>query len=407
MKFKYSVFFISCLVLLCIQCHSNSNHEDHKTLYSVQLAEAVMSNNPEAWMTDFNNKPKWGYVQGLVCQSLLKVSQQYGDSKYFEYVKNTYADVLIDSTGHIKGYHKNSFKLDDINSGKILFTLYNKSGEQRYRTVLDILRDQLRDQPRVAEGGFWHKQVYTHQMWLDGLYMGLPFYAQYITTYGDKTNFDDITSQLLLVKKHLKDETTGLYYHGWDATKEIYWADPETGLSKNFWGRGVGWLYMAIVDVLDYLPKNHKDYNEVVAMFQDLTDALIQFQQENSGLWYQVPNYPNREGNYIEATASCMFTYGMFKGIQNGILSDKYLVYAQKAYQGIFKDLVRKDVNGNLEIINCCAGAGLGPANNPARDGSYEYYIKEKIRTNDGKAIGPLIMTCLMVENNPDWKINR
>ncbi len=400
MKFMNRVFILSCLLLLFVQCKTNQNKEP---LYSVQLAESVMYNNPKAWMTDFQSKPKWGYVQGLVCQALLKVSEQYNEPKYFDYVKNTYVDMVVDSSGHINRYNKNSFKLDDINSGKLLFTLYSKTGDERYRILIDILRDQLKDQPRVEGGGFWHKKIYTNQMWLDGLYMGLPFYAHYATTYGNTDNLNDITSQLLLVQKNLKDDKTGLYYHGWDATKKVYWADPETGLSQNFWGRGVGWLYMAIVDVLDYIPKDHKDYQNLVLMYQDLTDAIIQFQQEETVVWYQVPNYPSREGNYLEATASCMFVFGMFKGIQNGILSDEYLDAAKKGYQGIFKNFVRKDQNGNLEITNCCAGAGLGPADNPVRDGSYKYYIEEKIRSNDGKAIGPLIMTCLMVENNPDF----
>ncbi|MCW3787979.1 glycoside hydrolase family 88/105 protein [Plebeiibacterium sediminum] len=394
-----------CLILLFVQCESGKKKEKSQISYSVQLAEAVMQNNPKAWMTDFRSKPRWGYVEGLVCQALINVSEQKESPKYYNYVKDTYVDVLIDSAGYISGYKKESFKLDDINSGKILFPFYAKTNDERYRAAIEILRDQITDQPRIEEGGFWHKQVYTNQMWLDGLYMGLPFYAQYATMYGDTLGLNDITSQLLLVKKHLKDGATGLYYHGWDASKKVYWADPDTGLSENFWGRGVGWLYMALVDVLDFIPKNHKDYNELVLMFQDLTDAIIQFQQEDSGLWWQVMDCPDREGNYQEATASCMFAYGIFKGIQNGLLSNRYLAFAKKAYHGIFKNLVQKDQNGNLEIIDCCAGAGLGPADNPVRDGSYEYYIKEKIRSNDGKAIGPLIMTCLLVENNPDWKV--
>ncbi len=393
------IFIFSCIALLFTQCKTTSPKEKSTIPYFVQLAEAVMQNNQEAWKIDFQKNRRWGYVQGLVSLALIDVAEQYDSTKYFNYVKNTYVDYLIDSVGNLLTYKKESYKLDDVNSGKLLFPLYEKTGDERYRKTMDILRDQLRDQPRVEGGAFWHKQIYTNQVWLDGLYMNLPFYAEYATNYGDTANLNDITNQLLLVRDHLKDPETGLYYHGWDASKSVYWADPQTGLSKNFWGRGVGWLYMALIDVLDYLPESHKDRTAIVQMFQELTDAVLKFQQKETGVWYQVPNFPGREGNYLESTCSCMFVYGLYKGISKGILSDEYLVPAKKAYEGIFKTFVKTDRNGNLEITDCCAGAGLGPADNPVRDGTYDYYIHEKKRFNDGKAIGPLIMTCLIVES--------
>ncbi|HKJ40570.1 MAG TPA: glycoside hydrolase family 88 protein [Sunxiuqinia sp.] len=402
------ILFLSTLAFFLIQCNgtkkSRNPTESDQENYAVLMAESVMNNNPKAWMIDFNTRPRWGYVQGLVCKSLLEVSEKTGDQKYFNYVKDTYADVLIDSAGNIKDYKKADFKLDDINSGKILFPLYKKTGDERYRKAIETLRNQLREQPRVSEGGFWHKKIYTNQMWLDGLYMADPFYAQYIATFGDTANFADVAKQFLLVEKHMKDPKTGLYYHGWDATKSIFWADPETGLSKNFWGRGDGWLYMAIIDVLDYLPKNHPDYARLVTMFKDLTDVVISFQQDSSGVWYQVINLPDRQGNYLEATCSCMFAYGMVKGLGKGILDKSYMTPAMKAYNGILNQFIKTDENGNLEITSCCAGAGLGPADNHRRDGTFDYYISEKVRSNDGKAIGPFIMTSLMIEDNPDLR---
>lgn len=400
------IIFFSLLAFILVQCSNNKQSKDQQQVnqepISILMVESVMNNNPEAWAVDFQSKPRWGYVQGLVCSSFLKVWEKNGDQKYFDYVKNTYADMLIDSLGTIDGYNKASFNIDNINSGKILFTLYNETGDERYRKAIETLRDQLNDHPRVSEGGFWHKKIYTNQMWLDGLYMGAPFYAQYIANYGDSANFNDVSKQLLLVEKYLKDTETGLYYHGWDASKSVYWANPETGLSKNFWGRGVGWLYMAIIDVLDYLPKDHPDQSKLVNMFTELTDAVIRYQQEDSGVWYQVPNFPEREGNYLEATCSCMFAYGMVKGIETGILDNSYINPAMKAYNGILKTFIKTDENQNLEITSCCAGAGLGPADNPVRNGTYEYYIEEAKRSNDGKAIGPFIMTSLMIENNAD-----
>jgi len=401
------ILVIGLLAFVVLQCggtkSNNKSESSSPEKYSVLMAESVMNLNPEAWMVDYQSRPKWGYVQGLVSSAFLKLWEQTGDKKYFDYVKDGYADVLIDSTGNIIGYKKEDFNIDNINSGKMLFTLYSETGDERYRKVIETLRDQLRDHPRVSEGGFWHKKIYTNQMWLDGLYMGAPFYAQYIATFGDPANFDDVTNQFLLVEKYLKDPETGLYYHGWDESKSIFWADPETGLSKNFWGRGMGWFYMAIVDVLDFLPENHKDRGHLVSMFQDLTDAIIRYQEDSTGLWYQVMNYPGREGNYLESTCASMFTYGMVKGVKKGILDASYIEPAMKGYNGILKEFITTDDVGNLEITSCCAGAGLGPEDNTRRDGTYEYYISETIRSNDGKAIGPFIMGSLIIEDNPDW----
>lgn len=405
-KLKISKYFfgaISAVVLTGFPIEIQAQNQ--KNSFAVQLAESVIKNNPNAWMTDFNDKPLWGYVQGLVCQSLQEVSKQTGNPKYFDYVKNTYTDLLIDDQGNVNGYKMESFKLDDVNSAKLLFSLYEKTKNERYSAAIEKFHEQLKKHPRISEGGYWHKKVYPNQMWLDGLYMGLPFYAQYATIYKDPEAFDDISNQLLLAQKHIKDSKTGLYYHGWDASKTVYWADPKTGLSKNFWGRGVGWLYMALVDVLEFLPENHKNREQLVTMYQELTDAIVKVQDKNSGVWYQVLDFPNREGNYLESTASSMFVYGLSKGIQLGVLDTSYLKPLKKGYKGILKSFIKISDDGLVEITSCCAGAGLGPANNPVRDGSYEYYIKEGKRSNDGKAIGPLIMTSLLIEKNPQWNI--
>jgi len=396
--------FMSAAVALFVQCLSAQKQT--KPNYSTLLAESVIKNNPQVWTTDFQKTPKWGYVEGLVCQSLQQLSEHTGNNKYYNYVKETYTDLLVDASGTIKGYNMETFRLDDINSGKILFSLYKKTKDERYLKAIETLHDQLKKQPRVAEGGFWHKKVYPNQMWLDGLYMGLPFYAQYATIFKDSDAFDDITNQLLLAQKHLKDSKTGLYYHGWDSSKSVYWANPETGLSKNFWGRGVGWLYMALVDVLEYLPHDHKNYAKVALMFQYLSKDLIRVQDKDSGVWFQVLDYPKREGNYLESTGSVMFAYGLCKGMQLGVLDASYLKPARSAYKGIFRNFVKEAKNGTLEITSCCAGAGLGPADNLVRNGTYEYYISEAVRSNDGKAIGPLIMTCIIAENNPKWNMN-
>ena len=373
--------------------------EVEKKPWSEQMAQSEIRRNPSAWMVDFQQSPKWAYVNGLVCDAMLRVWKASGDPKYFDYVL-TYVDSLIDSNGEISGYVKSEFNIDKINSGKLLFALYEQTKDERYRTAIEILFDQLRDQPRVPEGGFWHKQIYPNQMWLDGLYMGTPFYTQYASTFGVDSMYDDIALQFELIGAHALDSTSGWYYHGWDASRSVYWADSVTGLSKNFWARGVGWFYMALIDVLDYFPTDHPRRQMLVNQFVDLSNTIVRT-QDASGLWYQVPNFPGREGNYLEATASSMFVYGLLKGIDRDILDDSYIEPALKGFNGIVEDLIITHPDGEVELTKCCAGAGLGPANNPVRDGSYQYYIEESIRSNDGKGTGPFIMAALILENSP------
>ncbi|MFO7656980.1 MAG: glycoside hydrolase family 88 protein, partial [Bacteroidales bacterium] len=385
--------------LLMVKCNNSKKKADNQVekTYSVWMAESEMNRNK-------NGKPRWTYVPGLVNMAILKVWEMKGDQKFYDYVEKGYMDQLIDSTGTILGYDKDEFNIDHINAGKMLFTFYEKTGDERYRTAMESLMDQLREHPRVSEGGFWHKKIYTNQMWLDGLYMGAPFYAEYVKNFGDPSDFDDITNQFLLIEKYLLDDKTGLYYHGWDESKSIFWADPETGRSKNFWGRGIGWFYMAFVDVLDFLPEDHKDRAKIVDMYKNLTDALLRHQDEETGLWYQVVNMPDREGNYLESSCASMFAYGMFKGMKKGILNEEaYLQPAIKAYNGILKNFIKVEDNGNLTLTSACRVAGLGPEKNTRRDGSFEYYMSEPIVSNDGKANGPFILASLFVESKPEW----
>lgn len=356
-------------------------------------------------MLDFQERPKWAYVNGLVCSAMLNVWEQTGEMKYFLYAKG-YADSLIDENGSIIGYKKEDFNLDKLNSGKILFTLYKETRDERYRTAIEILYNQLKDQPRTSEGGFWHKKIYPNQMWLDGIYMGTPYYAQYASTFGDSSTFNDIALQFELLNEHARDTTTGWYYHGWDSSREVFWAHPKTGRSQNFWGRGVGWYYMALVDVLDFFPEDHPKRAYLLATYRDLSETIIK-NQDSTGLWYQVLNMPEEPGNYLEATCSSQFAYGLIKGIEKRYIDAGYIEHAKEAYYGIIDHLIIRHPNGALELTSCCAGAGLGPANNPKRDGTYEYYINEKKRSNDGKGTGPFIMASLIYENSPSFQINK
>lgn len=403
---KQGLFLISYIILLQTGCKQHKERkETEENPWSIAMANSEIERNPSAWMIDFQKKPKWSYVNGLVTLAMLKVWEQTNENKYFKYAQG-YADTLITKGGEIIGYNKQDYKLDAINSGKPLFILYQKTGDERYRIAIETLYNQIKDQPRTPGGGFWHKKVYPNQMWLDGVYMGAPFYAQYAATFGDSSMFDDISLQFELIKTHAKDSATGWYYHGWDASKSVYWADRKTGLSQNFWGRGIGWYYMALIDVLDYFPKDHPKYQMLVNQFIDLSNTIVK-NQDSVGLWYQVPNYPGREGNYHEATCSSMFTYGLMKGVDRGILDRSFIEPAMKGFNGMIDELIVTHPDGELELTQCCAGAGLGPADNPVRDGSYEYYINEKIRSNDGKGTGPFIMAALILENSKAFKEQR
>ena len=356
------------------------------------MALSIMKRNPEPWMIDFQQKPVWSYPQGLVLHAFEELGQKTGDEKYLAYVK-AYADQMIEDDGTIQTYDIENFNLDMINSGKILFNLYKESGEEKYKIAIETLRNQLRWQPVTTEGGYWHKLRYPWQMWLDGAYMGSPFLAQYAKVNQEDESFEIVARQLILMEKHLKDPVTGLLYHGWDESKIQQWADPGTGKSSHFWGRAIGWYAMAIADVLDYFPKDHPKQQELVRILQNLTDALQKYQDQETGLWYQVVNQGNRQGNYLEASASCMFVYAIAKGVNKKYLDKKLMQVAEKGYQGILNNLIVVDGNGEVHLEKVCAVAGLG--GRPYRSGSYDYYVHEKIKTDDPKGTGPFILASL------------
>ncbi|HEX3006695.1 MAG TPA: glycoside hydrolase family 88 protein, partial [Bacteroidales bacterium] len=276
--------------------------------------------------------------------------------------------------------------------GKNLFRLYSETNDQRYLTAIQTLRNQFNTHPRTSEGGFWHKLKYPHQMWLDGIYMGSPFLAQYSAVFKDKKAMDDAVNQILTIQKHTHDSATGLNYHGWDESKQQKWADPVSGHSPNFWGRSMGWYCMGIVDVLDFLPKEHPSYDSIKNIFHRAVDAMIKV-QDASGVWYQVPDQPHRKGNYKEATVSCMMVYSILKGIRMGYLDKSYMRSGVAAYKGVLENFVRENPDSTISLTNCCSVAGLG--GNPYRDGSFEYYIGEPVRDNDPKGVGPFIMAAI------------
>jgi len=260
-----------------------------------------------------------------------------------------------------------------------------------------LLRKQMQTHPRTSESGFWHKKIYSHQMWLDGIYMASPFLAEYAETFNEPALFDDVANQIILMEKHARDEKTGLLYHGWDESRQQRWANPETGQSPNFWGRAMGWYAMALVDVLDFLPSDHPNRPKVIAILQRLATAISNYQDVDTGLWYQVVDKGGKEGNYLESSASCMFVYSFAKAVKHNYIDENFMTVARKGYDGILKHFIEVDDTGEVHIHKGCSVAGLG--GNPYRDGSYEYYISEKIRSNDPKAVGPFILASLEFES--------
>lgn len=363
--------------------------------WSERMAQSIMLRNPEAWMTDFREEPRWTYTNGLVLSAILKVGEASGKDKYVDYAKS-YADTLISATGEIRDYHFHDFNIDNVNPGKLVFSLYKITGDERYKVVLNTLRRQLQWQPRTTEGGFWHKLIYPWQMWLDGLYMGSPFYAEYGQYFNEPTAFDDVARQFILMEKNARDPQTGLLYHGWDESHSQRWANPETGQSPCFWGRAMGWYLMALTDALAFFPEDHPKRAELEAILLRSAEAVAKYQDPQTGLWYQVLNQGDRAGNYLEATASSMFVYAFCKGTAAGYLPQSFQAKAEKGYQGILDNLLEVTPTGEVHLNQCCAVAGLG--GKPYRDGTYEYYINEQVRSNDAKGTGPFILASLEFE---------
>lgn len=362
--------------------------------WSERMALSVIKRAPQTWQVDNNEKPKWDYKLGLLMTSFEKLYQETKNPLYADYIK-AYGETVINPSGEIMNYKLEDYNIDYVNPGKFLFELYKSTNDKRYLTAMQTLRSQLETHPRTNSGGFWHKKIYPYQMWLDGLYMGTPFYARYTTEFDNGKDLDDVAKQFEQIQLHTLDKKTGLLFHAWDESRQMPWANKETGVSPNFWSRSIGWYMMALVDVLDYMPKEHPKRKELIQYLNDISKAVAKY-QDKSGLWYQVTDAGNKEGNYLEASGSEMFVYAFAKGANKGYLPANYKKLALKGFDAITQKLVTVDANGEIHITQVCASAGLG--GNPYRDGSFEYYIKEKIKIDNSHGLGPFILAALEVE---------
>jgi len=402
MRSFFNLVFI--VVLMSFGISGNVKNDQTNLIYgkfATKAADAFLKRNADHVITykqDRNNH-KWQYEQGLMLTALYEAFLFTGDSSYYNFMVNNIA-IYVNENGDIDTYKQTNFKLDDIVPGRALLTLFSVTKEPKYKIAADKLRHQLEIQPRTNEGGFWHKKIYPYQMWLDGLYMALPFYGRYGQMFDEPENFDDIVNQFIYAEKHCYDPGSGLLYHGWDESKKQEWADPETGVSSNFWGRAMGWYLMALVDVLDILPADHIHRKTLIDQLNKYSSNLMKYRNDESKVWYQVLDQGDRQGNYLESSATAMYIYAFTKGVNMGYLDKKYLTFAKESWAGFLKQFITMDEAGLLTINNTCSSAGLG--GKTKRDGSFEYYLSEPQRSNDCKAIGPFILAAIELEKSAE-----
>lgn len=361
------------------------------------MANSVMQTSDTLLVYETKNNPnrkyndgEWDYDVAYMGQAIAELGKI--DPKYSKY-RNDYINHFILDDGNILNYRMEEYNIDKINPAKNLFSMYKETGDVKYKKAMDHFVEQMKTHPTTKEGGFWHKKIYPSQMWLDGIYMASPFLAQYGKEFNQPEWFDVVANQIILVYEKTIDKNTGLLFHAQDESKAQKWADPATGRSSYFWGRSVGWYVMAIVDVLDYFPKDHPKYKQILEIYQNTIEAVMKVRDPKTGAWYQILNLPDRQGNYLEGSASAMFTYAIAKGVKHGYLGKEYLKIADECFDSLVKVFIKEDNNGKLTMVNICGGAGLGGT--PYRDGSFEYYVSEQIVPNDCKGVAPFIYAAI------------
>jgi unsaturated rhamnogalacturonyl hydrolase len=359
----------------------------------------MAASTPEtpAWNVEhtLSKKPtKWNYVDGCVIKAALDLFTAAREQKYFEFAKN-YIDFFINENGEIVGYDPEDYNCDQINMGKVLFNLYEATKEEKYKKAIYLLHSQLENHPRINAGNFWHKKIYPRQVWLDGLYMVQPFYMAYEMMFNNGKNQRDVFNQFKNVREFMRDKNTGLYYHGYDESRQMFWANQTTGLSKNFWTRSIGWYIMALVDTAEKLNEHFfYEYQKLQEYLKEALDAVLPMADPSAKLFYQVTNAPGKEGNYLETSGTCAIVYSLMKGARLGFLPVYYFDKGKEIFEAVVKNKLIK-TDGGYMLKDICLVAGLGgmpgKGGYQPRDGTYEYYISEPRVNNDGKGLAPFI----------------
>ena len=372
--------------------------------WSARAANAAIVRWPDGRFASVAAKLAWNYELGTLLEGMDAVWLNSADPRCYNYIKDS-VDQLVSPDGSIPTWKPEENQLDSVLLGRQLLLLYRVTLDQRYATAATLLYRQLVHQPRNPSGGFWHKQKYPNQMWLDGLYMAEPFYAEYASTFHHPEAFNDITRQFVLMDEHARDSSTGLLFHAWDESKQEPWANNQTGLSSRFWARGMGWHMMALVDTLDYYPEDNAGRRELVTLLDRDAAAVVRYQDGASGLWYQVLDKGGRKGNYLEASASCMFVYALSRGVRRGYLPSRFLENAQRGYRGILDRFIRSGPGDEITLTGTVKSVGLG--GDPYRDGSYAYYVGEETVANDPKGVGSFLLASAEMEIAANARLGR
>ncbi len=389
---KSALLILVFFSLACSSGPKDGKSKDTGEKWSVRMANTVMERS-DSLVYYVDRNPRWAYDVAFLGMAMDRLGDI--DSKYSGYMED-WVNYFVGPGGSVIDYRKDEYNLDRIFPGRNIMTLYRRNPEERYRIALDSLISQLKTHPKTNSGGYWHKKIYPWQMWLDGIFMASTYMVQYASEFDAPEWFDIAALQVEMVYEKTLDPGSGLLMHAWDESRQQKWCDPETGKSQYPWSRATGWYTMALLDILEYLPKDHPDRGDLINILQKTCDALLKVRDNETGIWYQVLNQGGREGNYLEGSGSAMYAYVFARGAHLGYLDEKYLDVANKAFDGIIKELITVDENGLLTMHDICGGCGLG--GNPYRDGSYEYYINEKRVDNDTKGVAPFILAAIELD---------
>lgn len=387
---------LAASVVLVSSAHAQSTGAVAKkaAAQGAAMARTIEQDWPAGVITTQARPGAWAYEVGTLLDGMTAQSKAANDPAAFAYVKAT-VDRWVDADGTVsmqpgKPFDKDAHTLDNLEPGRAVLAVYEQTKDPRYAKAAKLIFDQFQTMPRIPEGGFWHKQIYPNQMWLDGAYMGEPFRAGYARVFHVNGDFDDIAKQLLLMDEHMRDAKTGLLHHGWDASKEQPWADKTTGLSPEVWARAYGWYAMALVDTIPSFPANHPQRAKLIATLQHVAEGAAKYQDADTGTWWDVMDKGGQPLNFREASATAMFTYALAKGVRLGYLPKKYQANAVKGWLGLEKEFVTTDSNGKVTLHGTVKVSGLG--GKPYRAGDYNYYVHEPVGDNDAKGIGAYLL---------------
>jgi unsaturated rhamnogalacturonyl hydrolase len=363
---------------------------------AINMASTVFHLYPDSMVTKGSVRPaNWNYEIGVTMMGIWGLWEKTRDSAYIKYVKKI-VDHFVTKDGDIRTYDLTDYNADHILSGRLILRLHDAYQDPKYKKAADLLRKQIDWQPRNRAGGFWHKLKYPAQMWLDGLYMIEPYYAEYTKRFGTAESYADIVHEFVLMEQKARDPKSGLIYHGWDESRQQFWANKQTGLSQSFWSRAMGWYHVALVEVLDVMDANHPERKKLLEILNRLTIAILKTQDKDAGVWWQITDKGGAEKNYLESSASAMFVYALARSVNKGYISPAYQTAVQKGYAGLLKEFVVKDAEGRTHFTKTVAVGGLGGS--PNRNGTYAYYMSEPIRSDDFKGIGPFMLAALEME---------